>query len=97
MNRTFARALCALPFLTTLALAQDVIPLYPGPAPGSPQQQDYPEKEYFSKAWNTQVVSNITKPTLTVYKPAAGTANGSADSGLPRWRLHGPVDHQRGH
>jgi acetyl esterase/lipase len=56
-----------------------VIPLYQGTPPGSSATQEtYPEKEYFSKAWNTQVVSNVTKPTLTVYKPADGTANGSA-------------------
>jgi acetyl esterase/lipase len=62
-----------------LSFAQDVIPLYQGQPPGSPAtQESYPEKEYFSKAWNTEVVSNVTKPTLAVYKPAAGTANGSA-------------------
>ena len=74
--KTFV-SLGVMVFLTAMAAAQDVIPLYPGPAPGSPPA-DYPEKAYFSKAWNTDVVSNVTKPTLLVFKPAAGTGNGSA-------------------
>jgi len=63
--------------LAASGLAQEVIPLYTGSAADS-MTADYPEKEYFSKTWNTQIVTNVTKPTLTVYKPAAGTANGSA-------------------
>ena len=63
--------------IATAGLAQEVIPLYTGLAPGS-VEASYPEKEYFSKIWNTEVVTNVTKPTLTVYKPAAGTANGGA-------------------
>jgi acetyl esterase/lipase len=66
--------LCLLLFATT---AQDVIPLYEGTPPGS-EPANYPEKEYFSKVWNTEVVTNVTKPTLTVFKPAPGTANGTA-------------------
>jgi acetyl esterase/lipase len=57
--------------------AQEVIPLYPGTPPGS-TPENYPEKEYFSKLWNTEVVSNVTKPTLTVFKPSAATKNGTA-------------------
>lgn len=69
--------LCLLLFATTAATAQDVIPLYQGTPPGS-EPANYPEKEYFSKVWNTEVVTNVTKPTLTVFKPAPGTANGTA-------------------
>jgi acetyl esterase/lipase len=64
---------CAAP----LCVAQDVIPLYSGAAPGNPSQT-YPEQQFFSKAWNTEVVTNVTKPTLTVYKPTNGTNSGSA-------------------
>ena len=71
------RILCALFFLATLGAAQDVIPLYPGTPPGS-TPENYPEKEYFSKLWNTQVVANVTKPTLTVFKPSPDTKNGTA-------------------
>jgi acetyl esterase/lipase len=66
-----------LVFFANLAAAQDVIPLYAGAAPGSPSE-NYPEKEYFSKAWNTEVVTNVTKPTLTIFKPSPDSKNGSA-------------------
>jgi acetyl esterase/lipase len=71
------RALCLAGFLTTVAACQDVIPLYPGTPPGS-QQQSYPEKEYFSKLWKTDVVANVTKPSLMVFKPSPELRNGTA-------------------
>ena len=77
MKTKILRILCLLLFATTIAAAQDVIPLYAGTPPGS-EPATYPEKEYFSKVWNTEVVTNVTKPTLTVFKPAPGTANGTA-------------------
>jgi acetyl esterase/lipase len=64
-------------FAASLASAQDVIPLYQGTPPGA-APENYPEKEYFSKLWNTEVVSNVTKPTLTVFKPAPEQKNGTA-------------------
>ena len=76
--KTFAlRTLCALLFLAPLCAAQDVIPLYPGAAPGS-TPENYPEKQYFSKAWNTEIVTNVTMPTLTVFKPSPELRNGTA-------------------
>ena len=77
MKTFLLRTLCCIALLTTLAAAQDVIPLYPGTPPGS-TPETYPEKEYFSKAWNTEVVANVTKPTLTIFKPAPELKNGSA-------------------
>jgi acetyl esterase/lipase len=77
MKRTLVRTLAVVIFFATAALAQDVIPLYSGPAPGSPAA-DYPEKEYFSKVWNTEVVSNVTRPSLLVFKPTGGTNTNSA-------------------
>ncbi len=77
MKTFFLRILCLVVFLAPLGAAQDVIPLYPGTAPGS-TQENYPEKEYFSKVWNTEVVTNVTKPTLTVFKPSPELKNGTA-------------------
>jgi acetyl esterase/lipase len=77
MKTFLIRTLCLLVFLAPLGAAQDVIPLYPGAAPGS-TQGNYPEKEYFSKNWNTEVVANVTKPTLTVFKPSPELRNGTA-------------------
>lgn len=77
MKRFVIRTLCALFFLAQLCAAQDVIPLYSGTVPGS-TPANYPEKEYFSKVWNTDVVTNVTRPTLTVFKPSPELKNGTA-------------------
>jgi acetyl esterase/lipase len=77
MKTCAVRILCFALTLVAAAAAQDVIPLYPGKAPGSPQLT-YPEKQYFSKSWNTLVVTNVTQPTLTLFKPFAGLKNGTA-------------------
>jgi acetyl esterase/lipase len=76
--RTFTvRILCTVLSLVVVAAAQDVIPLYPGIAPGS-TQANYPEKEYYSTVWHTDVVTNVTRPTLTVFKPSLESKNGTA-------------------
>ncbi len=77
MKSIFLRSVCVVLLLASCAVAQDVIPLYPGTPPGS-SPENYPEKEYFSKLWDTEVVSNVTKPTLLVFKPSAATKNGTA-------------------
>ncbi len=76
--KTFViRTLGVVLFLATFGAAQDVIPLYPGTAPGS-TQENYPEKEYFSKFSNMEVVANVTKPSLIVFKPSPELRNGTA-------------------
>lgn len=77
MKSIFLRTLAVVLLLASCVAAQEVIPLYPGTPPGS-APETYPEKEYFSKLWNTEVVSNVTKPSLTVFKPSAATKNGTA-------------------
>jgi acetyl esterase/lipase len=77
MRRLSVRILAALALLAAGGFAQDVIPLYPGLAPGSVEESNA-EKQYFSQPWNTEVVSNVTRPTLTLYKPPAGSGNGNA-------------------
>jgi len=70
----------ALPILLSVALplaAQRVIPLYQGPAPGS-ESWTQQEREYYSKEWQTQIVANVTKPTLTAFLPAPDKATGTA-------------------
>lgn len=63
--------------LVGAAQAQQVITLPFTPGAG-PVPDSYPEKQYFSKTWNTEVVSNVTKPSLTVYQPPAWSANRAA-------------------
>jgi acetyl esterase/lipase len=77
MKAFLSRSLCFVVLLAPFATAQEVIPLYPGTPPGS-TPENYPEKQYFSKAWNTDVVANVTKPSLTVFKPAPELKNGTA-------------------
>jgi acetyl esterase/lipase len=60
------------------AIAQNkIIRLYDGPAPGS-ERWTHREAESSQNLWNTRVVYNVVDPTLTVFQPAAGTANGAA-------------------
>jgi acetyl esterase/lipase len=77
MNRFLVRLTCAVVLLAPFCFAQQTIQLYPGAAPGTPAQT-YPEKQYFSEAWHTNVVTNVSRPTLTVFKPANGESSGSA-------------------
>jgi acetyl esterase/lipase len=60
------------------AMSQDkVIPLYPGAAPGS-ETWKQEEKESRTNSWNTRIVFNVAKPTLTLFAPEASKANGTA-------------------
>ncbi len=54
-----------------------MIPLYDGKAPGS-ENWTWSETEQFSKPWQTPIVYNVSKPTLTVFQPEAGNSNGTA-------------------
>lgn len=74
--RRIAQALLLSFAAAAAAAAQQVIPL---PLNSAERPADsYPEQQYFSKAWNTQVVTNVTKPSLTLYRPLPWMANGAA-------------------
>ena len=75
--KRIAQTVLLLEFAVAAGLAQQVIPLPFGADTGA-LPESYPEKQYFSKAWNTEVVTNVTKPSLTVYQPLPWTANGAA-------------------
>jgi len=57
--------------------AQEVIKLSSIPTPES-ISWTHEEREYFSPIWNTQVITNVSEPTLTVYKPDPNLANGTS-------------------
>ncbi len=63
-----------IPFV---ASAQKVIPLYKGTPPGS-ESWTWSEAESDSNGWQTKVVYNVSKPTLTVFQPERGKSNGTA-------------------
>lgn len=78
MNRRFLPLLSLLVMTTLPSLAQTkIIRLYDGPAPGS-ETWKHQEAENNDNQWKTRIVYNVTDPTLTVFTPAAGTANGAA-------------------
>jgi acetyl esterase/lipase len=56
---------------------EKVIRLYAGPAPGS-EDWKQTEQESRTNLWQTRVVFNVASPTLTVFQPAPGKANGTA-------------------
>ncbi|MBK7871762.1 MAG: alpha/beta hydrolase [Saprospiraceae bacterium] len=56
---------------------EKVIRLYEGAAPGS-ENWKHQEKENNNNMWRTRIVYNVVNPTLTVFEPAPGTANGTA-------------------
>ena len=83
MTTTFPKALSlggalvALLAVTSMAFAQHrVVSIWPGAAPGS---ENWTQKETtFPSPQKETWVRNVTKPTLTVYLPARGQANGTA-------------------
>ncbi len=78
---------CLLLIAGTVSSQQKVISLYDGPAPGS-ESWSWNEAENNSNAWQTRVVYNVSKPTLTVYQPAPGKANGTAVIIAPGGAFH---------
>ncbi len=60
-----------------LANAQEVFPLYSGKVPGS-EAWTWSEAEMYSDLWETRVVYNVSKPTLTAYIPAGKGAHRAA-------------------
>jgi predicted peptidase len=64
--------------LATLTTAQEkIIQLYDGPAPGS-ESWAWNEAVSEKNIWQTKLVYNVSKPTLTVFAPEADKAIGTA-------------------
>lgn len=62
----------------TSVMAQEVLPLYPGPIPGAkPVPANYKEHSKVEKN-GVLIVSKVSEPTLTVYLPKKNKANGTA-------------------
>ena len=66
---------------------QKVIQLYEGPAPGS-ESWTWNEAENDNNSWQTKVVYNVSRPTLTVFMPEAGKSNGTAVIIAPGGAFH---------
>lgn len=61
----------------TIAHAQQVARIYPGVAPGS-ERWDWKEGSKPMNSMGLEITYNVVDPTLTVYKPETGKANGTA-------------------
>ena len=67
------------------AAAPEVVPLWPGQPPGT-EDWTGPETDNSIRLPGNQLIrmtGNVTTPTLTVYRPAPGTANGTAVVVIP--------------
>jgi beta-glucosidase len=67
--------------------AQNEFPLPAVPAPQG-LVWDTPERQYFSPIFQTEVVTNVAKPTLTVFRPDPSVANGTAVIVAPGGGFH---------
>lgn len=77
MKRQIAFAFTFFIMITTTNAQQKVIPLYNGPAPGS-ESWNWDEAENKNNVWQTDIVYNVSKPSLTVFAPDAMASTGSA-------------------
>lgn len=75
-------ALVVLPAVRTLAGEPPVLPLWPGVPPGS-EGHDSPEKVRLFSDAHERIVSNVHRPSLTVYLPPSGQSTGTAVVILP--------------
>src|SRR5258708_3401082 len=90
----FAALLCC----TLLAAERPVIDVWPGKAPGEtkeigPEENRPPQAKQRA---DVQRLTNVSKPTLTLFQPAAGKRNGAAvvicpggGYSIPAWDLEG--------
>lgn len=70
MRSKFVLLIGTLLILSSVATAQQVIKLPVDPATATPTSSNREkEKDYYSDIWRTQVITNVSEPTLLVYKP----------------------------
>lgn len=79
--------LLVLFFVTKVMIAQEVISLYNGKAPGS-EKWNWNEKEKYYSFLQDTIVYNVSQPTLTVYLPDSLIANGIAVIICPGGAFH---------
>jgi acetyl esterase/lipase len=78
MNSILPKLLLSLGLFSGTAFAQSAeVPLWPGPAPGS-EDWNYPETVTLQPPDSTRRITNVTRPTLTIFLPEASLANGTA-------------------
>ncbi|MBL7814844.1 MAG: dienelactone hydrolase family protein [Saprospiraceae bacterium] len=83
------KLLASLFFCLSISImnAQKVIPLYEGIPAGS-ETWTWDEKENTQNMFNTKIVYNVSKPSLTAYLPNPSVANGTAVIVAPGGAFH---------
>ena len=80
--------------MTYQSLYAQQIPLYEGKPPGS-ETWNWTEDKNDNNSVNVMTVFNVVQPTLTVFKPEAGKANGTAIIVCPGGGFHFlAIDHE---
>ena len=87
MKRNLIFLSILLLFYSYIIAQQKVIQLYDGPAPGS-ESWNWDEGENDNNSWQTKVVYNVSRPTLTVFMPEAGKSNGTSVIIAPGGAFH---------
>ncbi len=96
MKKHLVTTVLLLLLIGTVSAQQKVIQLYEGLAPGS-ESWTWNEAENDSNSWRTRVVYNVSKPSLTVFQPEAGKANGTAVIIAPGGAFHALSIDSEGH
>ena len=86
MKKLFAFFIMLI-FSVVLNAQQKVIQIYKGPYP-NPEMANYDEAENDNNMWQTKVVYNVSRPTLTLFQPEADKANGTAIVIAPGGAFH---------
>lgn len=87
LTTTFIGLILCISLQTTMA-AQEIIEL-PAIQVDTTIQWEAEESQYYSENWNTQVVTNVSKPSMEVFRPVQGTATGTAVVVCPGGALYG--------
>ena len=96
MNRIASPGLlliCAFLTCTGFAAEPLVVDLWPGKTPGDVgiKGQETSRIHQSPLVGPTKLITNVTKPTLTIYRPAEGQEHGNGDADLPGRRLLGSL------
>jgi acetyl esterase/lipase len=73
-NWCFSLVVC---ILFSPLLAQEIVHLPVHSAPGD-VKYDAKESEYYNEEWQTEVVADVSSPSMEVFRPAPGTSNGTS-------------------
>jgi acetyl esterase/lipase len=76
-KKIFSLIVIAIITINTSQAQQKVISLYNGSAPGS-ENWNWEEGVSDNNSWNTKIVYNVSKPSLTVFSPDPSIANGTS-------------------